>query len=184
MNVMEAAKLMLPNSSTILPVVQSNEKRVLIGVVSLLDVFKNLDLDKVPDKQISQIMSTKVVTTSPDDPVTKVWGNMIESDLTGMPVIDGTGKLMGMITRFDILNKGWARISKESSTKPIDSMHMHVGKLMSSPIYSIKQDDSLRTAMEMMRKYDIGRISVVDEGKLVGIVDRYDLIKSYLGEGR
>lgn len=184
MNVIDVARLMLPDSSTILPVVRSTEKPVLVGVVSLLDVFRSLDLKKVPDKQIGQIMSTKVVTASPDDPVTKIWGNMIESDLTGMPVVDGSGKPMGMITRFDILSKGYARISKESSTKPIDSMHMHVGKLMSTPIYSIKQEDSLRTAIEMMRKNDIGRISVVDDGKLVGIVDRYDLIKSYLGEGR
>jgi CBS domain-containing protein len=58
---------------------------------------------------------------------------------------------------------------------------MRIEKLMSSPIYSIKPDASLASAIELMRKYDIGRISVVDEGKLVGIVDRNDLIKGYLG---
>ena len=36
-------------------------------------------------------------------------------------------------------------------------------------------------AIELMLKHDMGRISVVDKGKLVGIVDRNDLIKSYLG---
>ena len=53
---------------------------------------------------------------------------------------------------------------------------------MSTPMYSIKPDDSLKTAIDAMLRYDIGRISVMDEGKLVGIVDRNDLIKSYLGE--
>ena len=40
----------------------------------------------------------------------------------------------------------------------------------------------MRAAIELMLKHDMGRISVVDNGKLVGIVDRNDLIKSYLGE--
>jgi len=125
-------------------------------------------------------MSTKVVTASPDDPVTKVWDKMVEEDFTGLPVVKD-GKPIGMITRFDILKRGWARISKESETRPVDSTQMRIEKLMSSPIYSIKPDASLASAIELMRKYEIGRISVVDEGKLVGIVDRNDLIKGYLG---
>jgi CBS domain-containing protein len=52
---------------------------------------------------------------------------------------------------------------------------------MSSPIFSIKSEASLTEALELMRKHDIGRITVVDEGNLVGIVDRNDLIKSFLG---
>jgi CBS domain-containing protein len=58
---------------------------------------------------------------------------------------------------------------------------MRAEKLMSSPIYSLGPDASLANAIEMMLKHDVGRISIVDDGKLVGIVDRNDLIKSYLG---
>jgi len=52
---------------------------------------------------------------------------------------------------------------------------------MSSPIFSLGPEASLADAIELMLKHDMGRISVVDNGKLVGIVDRNDLIKSYLG---
>lgn len=181
-DMLDAARLMLKEKSTLLPVIQSVENPVLIGVVSLLDIFMNIDLDRLPDKQISEIMSTNVVTASPDDPITKVWGNMIESDFTGLPVIKN-GRPIGMITRFDILKRGWARISKEGDKRPVDSTQMHVEKLMSTPIYMVKPDDPLITAVKMMIAYDVGRMSVVDgEGKLVGIVDRYDLIKNYLGE--
>jgi len=171
---------MLKEKSTLLPVIESPDKPRLRGVVTLLDVFKHIDLEKVPKKQIQEVMSTKVVTASPDDPVTKVWDKMVEEDFTGLPVVKD-GKPIGMITRFDILKRGWARISKESETRPVDSTQMRIEKLMSSPIYSIKPDASLASAIELMRKYEIGRISVVDEGKLVGIVDRNDLIKGYLG---
>jgi len=180
MDMFDAARLMLKEKSTLLPVIESPDKPRLRGVVTLLDVFKHIDLEKVPKKQIQEVMSTKVVTANPDDPVTKVWDKMVEEDFTGLPVVKD-GKPIGMITRFDILKRGWARISKESETRPVDSTQMRIEKLMSSPIYSIKPDASLASAIELMRKYEIGRISVVDEGKLVGIVDRNDLIKGYLG---
>jgi CBS domain-containing protein len=181
MNILDAARLMLKEKSTMLPVIESEDNPVLKGIVSLLDVFKNLDLEKMPDKEISEIMSTKVITASPDDPITKVWDRMVEEDFTGLPVIR-EDKPIGMITRFDILKRGWARISKESETRPVDSLQMPVQKLMSTPIYSVKSTDNLRTTIEMMMKYDVGRMSVMDDGRLVGIVDRNDLIKSYLGE--
>ncbi len=180
-NMLDAARLMLKEKSTTLPVIESEENPVLRGIVSLMDVFKSLDQDKMPDKEVSEIMSTKVITASPDDPITKVWDKMVEEDFTGLPVMR-EGKPIGMITRFDILKRGWARISKESDTRPVDSTQMPVQKLMSTPIYSIRPTDSLRKAIELMIKYDVGRMSVVEDGKLVGIVDRNDLIKSYLGE--
>ncbi len=181
MNALDAARLMQKEKSTLLPVIESEENPVLIGVVSLIDVFKNIDLERVPERQIRDIMTTKVVIASPDDPITKVWDKMVEKDFTGLPVTR-EDKPIGMITRFDILKRGWARISKESETRPVDSTQLHVQKLMSTPMYSIKPDDSLRTAIEAMLRYDIGRIAVMDGGKLVGIVDRNDIIKSYLGE--
>jgi len=173
---------MLREKCTLLPVVQSEEIPVLRGVVSLLDVFGHIDLQKVPNRRIREIMRTDVVVAKPDDSITKVWEKMAEEDFTGLPVVSGAGKPIGMITRFDILKRGWARISKESDTRPANSLQLKVEKLMSTPLYSISPDDSLRSAIEIMLKHDVGRISVVEGGKLVGIVDRYDLIKSYLGE--
>lgn len=180
MDILDAARLMLGERRTLLPVVESEEKPALKGVVSLLDVFKNIDLSKAPDKPVSNIMTRKVVTTKPDDPITKIWDLMVEKDFTGLPVVKD-GKLIGMITRFDML-KGTARIGKESERRPADSMQMPVEKFMRSPLFNVKPEDSIKSAMELMLKHDVGRMSVVDEGKLVGIVDRNDLIKSYLGE--
>jgi len=181
MDMLDAARLMLREKSTLLPVVVSDQEPVVRGVVTLLDVFRNIDLKKVPGRQLGDIMTSKLVTADPDDPITKVWDKMVERDFTGLPV-EKAGSPIGMITRFDILKRGWARIGKESDTRPFDSLQLPVQKLMSTPIYSMQPGDSLAGAIEVMRKYDIGRISVVEDGKLVGIVDRYDLIKSYLGE--
>lgn len=177
---LDAARLMLRSKSTLLPVVESEERPVLRGVVTLLDVFRNIELEKLPKKRICEIMSTKVVTASPNDPITRIWDKMVEEDFTGLPVIKD-GKPIGMITRFDILKRGWARISKESETRPVDSTQMRVEKLMSTPMFSVSPQASLASAIEIMLKHDVGRISVVEDEKLVGIVDRNDLIESYLG---
>ena len=185
MNMMDAARIMLSEKHNLLPVVQSIENPVLRGVVSLLDVFRGLDMDGVPDLEISEIMNKKVISASTEDNVTKIWDRMIESDFTGLPVLNDSGEPLGMITRFDILKRGWARLGKEDTTKPPHTLGQKVDKLMSTPLYSLRPEDKLKTAMEMMKKRDIGRISIVDDGgKLVGIVDRYDLIRSFLGELR
>jgi CBS domain-containing protein len=178
--IIEAARLMLREKRSLLPVVESQEKPVLNGVVSLLDVFTNINLDSVPKKKVSEIMTAKVVTTRPDDPITRIWDLMVEKDFTGLPVVKDD-KIMGMITRFDML-KGTARIGKESERRPSDSMQMTVEKFMSTPLFSVNPEDSIRTTIELMLKHAVGRMSVVDNGKLVGIVDRNDLIKCYLGE--
>ena len=65
MEMLDAAKLMLKEIIALLPVVESEEKPVLKGVVSLLDIFRNIDPKKVPKKQIDEIMSTKVISASP-----------------------------------------------------------------------------------------------------------------------
>jgi CBS domain-containing protein len=180
MDILDAARLMLREKAALLPVVESPEKPRLVGVVSLLDIFKRIDLGAVPDKRVSEIMTTKVVTTRPDDPITKIWDLMVEKDYTGLPVVKD-GKLIGMITRFDML-KGTARIGKESGKRPVDSMQTPVEKFMSSPLYFVMPEDRVRKAIELMLKHDVGRISVVDGENLVGIVDRNDLMKSYIGE--
>lgn len=180
-DVLDAARIMLKEKSNLLPVVESQEDQTLRGVVTIIDIFKHLDISKVPKKQIGDIMTTKVMTAHMDEPVTKVWDRMVTQDYTGLPMIRDD-KPMGMITRFDILKSGWARISKESSSRPVDSMQLSAEKLMSSPLYSLKPTASVAEAIELMLKHDVGRVSVVNEGRIMGIADRSDLIRCYLGE--
>lgn len=180
-DVLDAARLILREKATLLPVVESQEDPALVGVVSLPDIFASLDLDRVPDRRVNEFMSEKVVTTTPDEPVARVWDMMLDSDFTGIPVVDGD-RTIGMITRFDILKRGWARLGREGSSRSRDTGRLKVEKLMSTPIYGIEPDATLRDAIEVMAKRDIGRISVIENDKLVGIVDRHDLIKAVIGE--
>ncbi len=180
-DVFDAARLMLKEKSNLLPVVESRDNQTLRGVVTIIDIFRHLDISKVPKKQIGDIMSTNVMTARLDEPVTKVWERMVSQDFTGLPMVR-EDKPIGMITRFDILKRGWSRISKESETRPTESMQLPAEKLMSSPLYSLKPTAGVAEAIELMLKHEVGRVSVVDGERILGIVDRSDLIRCYLGE--
>lgn len=154
------------------------DDRRLLGVVSPIDIFSKIDPEKLADKKVKETMNTETKTCGPQDSVTKVWDAMLDSDFTGMPVVDEKGRPLGMITRFDIIRTGGARISRD--TREV----MKVEKLMSTPLFSINSEASLRDAAKTMLDREIGRISVVDDGRLVGIIDRYDVIKAIFGEGQ
>ncbi len=174
----EAARLLLSVNYAILPVVPSPDDRRLLGVVSPIDIFKRIDPEKLAEILVKEVMSREIETCTPQDSVTRVWDGMLDSDFTGMPVVDERGRPLGMITRFDIIRTGGARIGKD--TKDV----MKVERLMKTPLYSVSSESSLRDAAKMMLDREIGRISVVDDGKLVGIIDRYDVIKAIFGEGQ
>ncbi|HIH36438.1 MAG TPA: CBS domain-containing protein [Methanocellales archaeon] len=153
------------------PVVRSPQDRELLGMVSMVDIFKNIDLDKVPNKEVKEIMTSKVKAFSPKDPISKVWSNIIELGYSGFPVINSKREIVGMITRQDIIRAGCARSGNESP--PVE-------KIMSTQIHSVDPDATIKEATLMMMKHDIGRLPVEKNGKLVGIVDRYDLTEAVI----
>jgi len=55
--------------------------------LSIVDIFRNLKLDRIPLTKVSEIMTIDVKTCSPKDNIAKVWLNMKESGLSGYPVI-------------------------------------------------------------------------------------------------
>jgi len=124
-------------------------------------------------------MTTDVKTFSPKENIAKVWMNMKETGFSGFPVLKN-GELIGMVTRRNIINTGYARIEREDEQGTKSTMSPPVEKIMSTPAYSLSQDAGLREAIHTFLKLDIGRISVVNDGKLVGIVDRNDIIKAFI----
>ena len=179
MDVMEAAKLMIEADMGRVPVLKSGQDMTLAGILSMVDIFRNLKLDKIPDIKIHEIMTTDVKTCSPGDNVAKVWMNMKQTGFSGFPVVRNR-ELIGMVTRRNIINAGYARIEREDNQGTKSTMSPAVEKIMSTPAYHISSDANLKEAIQTFLKLDIGRISVVNDGKLVGIVDRNDIIKAFI----
>ncbi len=158
-----------------LPVVDGPE---LLGIVSSVDLLNGFVRHKYKPaaKKISDVMSTKVVHCRPDDELSHVWNSMLASGFAGMPVVDNK-KVVGMITRMDIIRKGSARLSLESGrTKSV-----LVKKVMKTPAITTTPDAEISVVAEIMLKNKIIRLPVVDnKHKLLGIVDIEDVLRAYI----
>jgi CBS domain-containing protein len=180
MEMTHAAKLMIDAGLGRVPVIRSSQDKTLVGILSTVDIFRNLNLDKIPPKRVEEIMTRDVKTCSPKDSIAKAWQNMRESGFSGYPVVVKGGRPVGIVTRRNIINAGYARIEIEDEHGTKATMSPPVEKVMSTPIYTISPQATLKEAIQVFLKLDIGRISVVNDGKLVGIIDRNDIIKAFI----
>ncbi len=99
---------------------------------------------------------------------------MTEFGLYGFPVVRHDQTVIGMITRVDIVRRGYVRFERESEFIKTSST---VQKIMSTPAVTIDENESVRTAAQVFVGRDISRIPVTAKGKLTGILDRYDVLK-------
>jgi CBS domain-containing protein len=180
-----AFKIMLEFDEWYVPVVNEVTGRYL-GVLSL-DSFLRAMLQKnveAHEKRLSEIMTTKVEYVVPEDFVSRVWRKMITFRYAGFPVVrERDLVVVGIITQHDLLKKGYTRIELESESGP--RLGPRVKEAMTTPAITLKPYNKVFDALNLMVKNDFGRIPIVDDSNvLVGIVDRSDLCKSYLGGGK
>lgn len=179
MDIIKAAKLMVQSKQNRVPVVKSTTDRTVVGVLSNVDILRNVEVPKNIPKTLHAVMTKKVKTCSQDDKVSVVWAYMLETDYTGIPVVSKKGEPIGMITRRDIIKSGAVRteVEDERRTRPNESPK--VEKIMSTPTYTLSENDSIQKAIEMIIRQDIGRVTIVNEkDRVSGIVDRQDLLES------
>lgn len=172
------------------PVIKSEDDMTLVGIISVADILENLlERDVNPIKQnISEIATQKVVTCNYDDLLSKVWDKMDNTGFSGLPVLKKK-KIIGMITRKDIINSGHVRLSKEGGLKKPSK----VESVMKTPPIVITENKDIKEAARLMVKYNIGRLPVVNhpvyikkeperakEAELVGIIAREDVLGSYI----
>ncbi len=147
----------------------------LLGLLSIKDIFKGLPELDLRDMPVAGLMTRKVVACSPEDSVSRVWANMIGYGLTGLPVINMKQEVLGMITREDVTKRGYARIEREADGRRTPTT---VQKIMSTPAITVDEDDSIKKAAKIFMERNIGRVPVVRNNILVGIIDRFDVIKA------
>ncbi len=135
---------------------------------------------------VGDVMTADVVTISTDTPFKHIEQLMNEHHVSALPVLDADGALVGLVSEADLLLRteasgdepgGWTREARERRAK---AQAPTAAGLMSSPVVTTTSDQPLAAAARMMRKRNVKRLPVVDGGRLVGIVSRADVLKSYL----
>lgn len=160
-----------------LPVIDNGK---LVGIISSMDILRGLFKNKhTPTKsKVEEIMTKEVIFCNEEDELSKVWEKIYERGFSGLPVLR-KGKVVGMITRSDIIKHGSIRLSKESGRV----RNVTMKTVMRTPALVIKPETKISDAVEMMCKRKISRLPVVNDEKnkkLLGIVDVQDILKAYL----
>jgi CBS domain-containing protein len=167
-----AAFIVINTSEGRVPVVEGDR---LVGMLSIKDIFKELSELEPEDGPVRDHMTKKVVACQPEDSIARVWLNMINYGLTGFPVINMKQEVVGILTREDLMKRGYARIERESESRRMPST---VQKIMTTPAITVDEDDTILKAARIFMEHNIGRVPVVKNNKLAGIIDRYDIIRA------
>src|SRR5688500_7758559 len=112
---------------------------------------------------VRDIMTDEVATVPPEMPVENAARMLFSQSISGMPVVDGDGKLVGVITEFDI-------IAKEGST---------FAEIMTADVVTVSEDTDAETVGQILASRRVRRVPVVRDGGVVGIVSRSDLVRLF-----
>ncbi len=116
---------------------------------------------------IGDIMSGKVVTLDPGASVSEAARNMQAADVGAMPVVDGRGQLLGMLTDRDIVLRCVAAGRSPSRCR--------VKEILSGGVVTVSAETTVEEAAQMMARHKIRRLPVTRRGRLIGMVSLGDL---------
>lgn len=164
------------------------------GLITLEEVqvikYTHRYLTPLPaDRPVKEVMSTEVITLSPDDTLTTAWKQMQEHLLKGLPVIDKDMKPVGMLTDDDLLTRsgitdnieagaGWSEKNILQELTNLDKSGKTVADLMSQPAIIATGREPLGHAASHMAREGLKRLPVVDqEGRIIGVLSRLDILR-------
>ncbi len=137
--------------------------------------------------QAKDIMTTNVVSISPAASVRHAVAVMLQHNISGLPVVSDEGRVCGMLTEGDLLLRREIRLSPRSSrvsevTSEIDleryirSNGWSVADVMSPDVIVALPDSEVSDIADSLQAHRIKRLPIVENGRLVGIVSRRDIL--------
>lgn len=142
---------------------------------------------------VSDVMNAQVRTALVTDSVALAMRIMLGARVSGLPVVDQEGTLVGILTEGDLLRRAetgtdrhrprWLEIvvgPRRVAKEYVESHSRRVGDLMTGDVVTIEESAPLADAVALMEKHRVRRLPVVRQGKLAGILSRADLMRAFL----
>ena len=137
----------------------------------------------------ADIMTRQVVSIGPDATVTEAARCMLENRISGLPVCNSDGRLLGIVSEGDLLRRAetgtarrtswWLAMFAGASTQAADytkSHGRHVRDVMTESLFAVTEETPLEEVIRLLEGNRIKRVPVLRDGKLVGIVSRANLL--------
>ncbi|HEX5401606.1 MAG TPA: CBS domain-containing protein [Pseudonocardiaceae bacterium] len=140
---------------------------------------------------VSDVMTSDVVTVDSTTPFKDIIDLMVREGISALPVVDRAGNLLGIVSEVDLLCKEQHADDEPDAGPPRFAGHqardqwrkaaaLTAADVMTSPVLSVRSDTGLPEVARHLAATGVRRLCVVDEGKLVGIVARRDLLRPFL----
>lgn len=171
----KAARIMLENKITALPVVENGK---MIGILTNSDILRFI-LAEYPglkkEIRVKNYMTDEVVSIDSDTSLLECHRLMGTKRIRSLPVVDD-GKLIGIVTRTDLMSSDPSRLaSKNNQEISLQILTQPVNRLMTTNVISIHPETELTSAAELMLHHKIHSLVVMEDNKLVGIITESDL---------
>ena len=140
---------------------------------------------------VAQIMARNVVTVTPDSSIDAVASMMIRHRISGVPVVDASGAIVGIVTEGDLLRRAeidtekhrprWLELLTAPGRQAQEYVHSHARKvreIMTPAVVSVTPDTPLAGVVALMESRRIKRLPVLEDGRLAGMVSRADLLRA------
>ena len=141
--------------------------------------------------KVADVMTREVVSIAPEASVMEAVRLMLQHRISGLPVIDASGKLQGVVTEGDFLRRVETGTERKRSRLvefllgpgrlADDYVHAtgrKVGEVMTSEARTVGEDEPLEKVVHLMERYRIKRLPVLRGDKVVGIVTRQNLMRA------
>jgi CBS domain-containing protein len=135
-------------------------------------------------------MTARVVTVHRESPIAEVAQLMLDNNVSGLPVIETSGNVVGIVTEHDLLRhanesrshpRHWLQFMIKRLEMAGESTRFHeakVGDVMTPAPLTVTEDTPIEEACRLIGKHGFKRLPVVRDGRLVGIVARADLVRA------
>ena len=136
-----------------------------------------------------QIMTPEVITVGADASIVEAIHKMLQHHVSGLPVVDAEGKLIGIISEGDFIRRAeigterkrgrWLNCLVGPDQIAADFIREHgrkVGQIMTPDPVTVAEDTSLAQIVQVMESYNVKRLPVLRGDRLVGIVTRSDFL--------
>jgi CBS domain-containing protein len=139
-----------------------------------------------------QIMTRKVITVKAETPILEAANLMLQHHISGLPVVDNTGRLIGIVSEGDFMRRSeigtqgprirWLDFLMGAGKSAVDFVREHgrkVGDIMTrDALFTATEDMPLEELVGLMERQDVKRLPVVRGDALVGMVTRSDLLRA------
>ena len=133
-----------------------------------------LAMDDLKALRVADVMTIDPVTVAPDASIEAAERLLLANRISGLPVVDGDGNLVGVVSQTDLLLAGSPSIGAALRNRPSG---LRVGELMSSPALTVPMAASLHDAACRMRDARVHRlVAVDDDGAPVGVLSATDFV--------